>query len=171
MWQVGADGAQATLVPTPARRTHELMFDGAPDLAALSAFARAHELAGAWVRVRWCVAEEAAHTVDRAAIAAALADAAGIKLEGRVLPVARTRAAGIAHATDLRAQLRTWAAAAAIDAAPLLACLEILEQLAPDAIAARLFAQESDGAALAVADLDAPWDRTAVVSAADSAPA
>lgn len=165
MWQVTADGAQATLVPTPARRTHELVFDGAPDVAALSDFARAHDLAGAWVRVRWCVAEEAAHAVDREAIAAALAGAAGIKLEGRVLPLARTRATGIAHATDLRAQLRAWATAAAIDAAPLLACLENLEQLAPDAIAARLLSQEDGGAGLSTAGQDAPSDQAAVVAA------
>jgi exonuclease SbcD len=145
------------------------VFDGAPDVAALSDFARAHDLAGAWVRVRWCVAEEAAHAVDRDAIAAALAGAAGIKLEGRVLPVARARAAGIAHATNLRAQLRAWATAAAIDAAPLLACLESLEQLAPDAIAAQLLAQEDDDAALTVAGQDAPWDQTAAVPVPDPA--
>jgi exonuclease SbcD len=163
MWQVSADGAQATLVPTPARRTHELVFDGAPDLAALSAFAREHDLAGAWVRVRWCIAEEAAHAVDRAAIAATLAGAAGIKLEGRVLPVSRSRAAGIAHAADLRAQLRAWASAASMDAAPLLACLETLEHLTPEAIAERLLSPEDSGAALTAASQDAPRDQTGVV--------
>jgi exonuclease SbcD len=157
LWQVDADGARATLVPTPARRTHELVFDGAPNLAALSAFAQANDLAGARVRVRWCVTEEAAHAVDRDAITAALAGAAGIKLEGRVLPVARSRAAGIARACDLRAQLRSWAAAASIDAPPLLACLEALEHQAPEAIAERLLAPDGDGALLTGTGAAAPW--------------
>ena len=53
-----------------------------------------------------------------------------------------------------------------MDAAPLLACLENLEQLAPEAIAARLLAQEDDGAGLTAAGQDAPWDQTAAIPAA-----
>lgn len=138
MWEIGAEDADAALIPTPARRTHALVFDGAPDMDALAAFAAEHDLAGAWVKVSWCVTEEAAHEVDREGIAALLAGAAGIKLEGRVLPVVRSRAAGIARAIDLRAQLTAWAAVTSVDATPLVSCLEALEHLAPETIAARL---------------------------------
>ncbi len=155
MWEIGAEDADALLIPTPARRTHELVFDGAPDMEALAAFAAEHDLAEAWVKVSWCVAEEAAHEVDREAVASLLAQAAGIKLEGRVLPVLRSRAAGIARATDLRAQLTAWADATSVDATPLLPCLDALEHLAPETIAARLLAPDSDHAALTAAAADA----------------
>lgn len=158
MWRLDAQHATATLVPTPARRTHELVFAGAPDLAALSAFTAEHDLAGAWVKVSWCVAEEAAHQVDRDAITAALAGAAGVKLEGRVLPVSRSRSAGIARAADMRVQLRAWAAAATVDAAPLLSCLQELDNLPPEAIAQQLLAPPAQDGALTALAAARSWD-------------
>lgn len=159
LWEIDANGARATHIPTPARRTHELVFDGAPDLATLSAFATEHDLKGAWVRVRWSIAEESAHAVDRDAITATLASAAGIKLEGRMVPVARSRAAGIARTNDLRTQLATWAKATAMDAAPLLACLHALEQQGPEAIAQQLLAAEVEDANLHAEPGAGSWDR------------
>lgn len=156
LWHADADGAGNVFIPTPARRTHELTFDGPPDLAVLADFARQNDLPGAWVRVRWCVPEEAAHQVDRDAIATTLAGAAGIKLEGRVLPVSRSRAAGIARATNLHAQLQVWAAATSVEAAPLLACMEALEQHSPEAIAERLLSHDATG--LTNAGRAASWD-------------
>ncbi|MBY0238526.1 MAG: metallophosphatase family protein [Burkholderiaceae bacterium] len=170
LWHVDADGAGNVFIPTPARRTHELTFDGPPDLAVLADFAHQHDLPGAWVRVRWCVPEETAHQVDRDAIAATLAGAAGIKLEGRVLPVSRSRAAGIARAADLRAQLLAWAAATSTDAAPLAACLDALEQHSPEAIAEQLLTPElGDGAALTAGIQNASWNGTADAPASATA--
>lgn len=165
MWEIGADVANASLIPTPARRTHELVFNGAPDMNALAVFAAEHDLAEAWVKVSWCVAEEAAHEVDREGVASLLAQAAGIKLEGRVLPVSRSRAAGIARATDLRAQLTAWAGATSVDAMPLLSCLDALEHLTPETIAARLLPPDCDGAALTAARADASWNKDAKTTA------
>ncbi|GAB2856115.1 hypothetical protein GCM10027277_25900 [Pseudoduganella ginsengisoli] len=158
VWHVEADGADYVFIPTPARRTHELTFEGPPDIAALSDFARQHDLAGTWIRVRWCVPEEAAHQVDRDAIAATLTGAAGIKLEGRVLPVSRARSAGIARAADLHAQLRAWAAATSTDATPLAACLDVLERHSPEAIAERLLTSESrEDAGLKIGNQGGSW--------------
>ncbi|WBS00116.1 metallophosphatase family protein [Pseudoduganella sp. SL102] len=159
LWEIDAHGARATHIPTPARRTHELVFDGAPDLATLSAFAAEHDLKGAWVRVRWSIAEEAAHAVDRDAIAATLVGAAGIKLEGRVLPVLRSRAAGMARIHDLRTQLATWAKMTATDAAPLLACLHALDQQGPEAIAQQLLAAQVEDADLHAENGEGSWNR------------
>ena len=58
LWDVGAKGAALSLIPTPARRTVEIAFDGPPDLEQLRRQALQRELAGAYVRVRWTVAEE-----------------------------------------------------------------------------------------------------------------
>ncbi|SFV17823.1 metallophosphoesterase family protein [Pseudoduganella namucuonensis] len=160
VWQVEADGADAVLVPTPARRTHELVFDGPPDLAALEVFAREHDLSDARVRVRWCVAEEARHQVDRDAILAALSGAAGVKLEGRVMPVSRARAAGIARTTHLALQLRAWAKAASVHADPLLARLDDLDCASPEAIATRLLAPDAQCDALTKAEPDGSWVHT-----------
>ena len=65
VWEVGPDGASAVLDPTPARRTIELAFAGAPDLDELRAIA--NDAQGAFVKVRWEIGEETA-SVDRAAI-------------------------------------------------------------------------------------------------------
>lgn len=159
LWEIDAHGARATHIPTPARRTHELVFDGAPDLAALSAFAAEHDLEGAWVRVRWSIAEEAAHAVDRDAIAATLVGAAGVKLEGRVVRVLRSRAAGMARIHDLRTQLAAWAKATATDAAPLLACLHALEQQGPEAIAQQLLAAQVEDTDLHAENSEGTWNR------------
>ncbi|MES2260568.1 MAG: metallophosphoesterase [Pseudomonadota bacterium] len=161
LWHVDADGAGNVFIPTPARRTHELTFEGAPDLALLADFAQQHDLAGAWIKVRWCVPEEAAHQIDRAAIAAVLAGASGVKLEGRVLPVSRSRAAGIARAADLRAQLLAWAEVTETDATPLLSCLDALELHSPETIAEQLLALESLGTSLTTRHPGTSWNPSA----------
>src|SRR5512143_3251639 len=87
VWEVGHTHAHFTLVPTPARRTVELSFEGMPDLDTLRAQAATLDLEGAFVRVRWTVPEEDRHQIDRAAIEAIFGHAAQVKLEGRVTPV------------------------------------------------------------------------------------
>lgn len=135
LWEVDADQARFTLEPTPTRRTIDIVFDGKPDLEALRATVAQQDVAGAFVRVRWTVADEDRHEVNRAAIERLLAGAADTKLEGRIVPVVRTRAAGISQLANLADKVRVWAQATEAQADPLLACLHALASQAPDAIA------------------------------------
>ncbi|MCD9026786.1 hypothetical protein LDO26_00965 [Luteimonas sp. BDR2-5] len=146
LWEVDADGATFRMVPTPARRTVELAFEGTPDMDAIRRAVDEQGIAGAFVRVRWSVAEESRDQVDRKAIEALLADAAGIKLEGRIVPVQRSRAAGIAGLPSLPEKMRAWAEVAGVSAAPLLECLTALEQQSPEEVAAGVL-EEKGGAA------------------------
>jgi exonuclease SbcD len=86
LWEVDADQARFTLEPTPARRTVDIVFEGKPDLDALRTAVAQQDIAGAFVRVRWTVADEDRHQVDRAAIERLLDGAAETKLEGASCP-------------------------------------------------------------------------------------
>lgn len=143
-WEVGATFASCELVPTPARMTLDLIFDGPPDLAQIEAAAREGEVAGAHVRVRWTVADEDRHLVDREAIRRALHHAADVQLEGRVVPFVRSRAAGISRCADLPGKIRSWARVVGIDDAPLRDCLVQLDQLEPYSIAANVLFSPAD---------------------------
>jgi exonuclease SbcD len=136
LWEVGAAVVRFALVPTPAKRTVEITFDGLPDLETLRTRAQEAQVDGAFVRVRWNVPEEDRASVNRAAIEAVLAGAAEVKLEGRVIPVVRTRAAGISQEASIVGKIRAWANATEADAMPLLMCLEALESRTPEEIAA-----------------------------------
>jgi exonuclease SbcD len=122
MWEVDADGARFDQVPTPARRTVDIVFEGKPDLDALRITIAQQDIAGAHVRVRWTVADEDRHEVDRALIERELGRAAEVKLEGRIVPVVRTRAAGISRAASLADKVRQWAQVTEAKPEPLLAC-------------------------------------------------
>ena len=54
LWEVEAAAARLQLVETPARRTVDLVFEGVPDAEQIAAAAREVNVAGAYVRVRWC---------------------------------------------------------------------------------------------------------------------
>lgn len=140
LWDVGADGASFELVPTPARRTIELAFAGPPDIEALREMVSANPVDGAWVRLRWQVAKEERHGVDRDALLSVLAGAAGVKLEGRLVPVARVRAAGMARCSQLEDQVRAWAQAVGTEAGELLDCLARLQNATPERIAEEILA-------------------------------
>ena len=99
-----------------------LVFEGLPVLYRLPATAGDPEIAGAHVRIRWNVPEEDRQAVDCDAIEANFGTAA-VKLEGRVVPVVRTRAAGISQAASVGAKVEAWALATATQAAPLLPAL------------------------------------------------
>ena len=105
---------------------------------ALRAAVAQQDIAGAFVRVRWTVAEEDRHQVDRAAIERLLEGAAETKLEGRILPVVRTRAAGISQLANLADKVRVWAQVTEARAEPLLECLQALASQEPEAIAERV---------------------------------
>lgn len=145
-WEVGADAASYALVQTPARRTIDITFDGMPDLDRLRQIVRETELAGAFVRVRWTMPEEDSDGVDRAAIERLFAGAAQVKLVARVIPVVRTRAAGISHLASMAAKVRAWADVTDAQAAPLLACLEALHMHTPEEIAAAILAPSAPAA-------------------------
>jgi len=137
LWEIEARRASFTLVATPAKRTVTVDFDGAPDLEALRECANKAGIEGAFVRVRWTVPEENRHDVDREAIAKLFDGAAEVKLEGRVIPVVRTRAAGIAQEASISGKVKAWALVTGTDAAPLLACLETLQSTSAEEIAFR----------------------------------
>lgn len=140
LWEVGADAARCELVPTPARRTIDIAFEGLPDLDTLRQCAREYPVDGAFVRVRWTMPEEDRCQVDRTAMERIFGGAAGLKLEGRVVPVVRTRAAGISRETTMGAKVRAWAKATEAMAEPLLACLEALHMRTPEEVAATVLA-------------------------------
>ena len=155
--EVDATRASATLVPTPARRTVDIVFEGRPDLSVLREALAQQDVAGASVRVRWTVGEEDRSAVDRDAIQRMLGDAAETKLEGRIVPVVRTRAAGISRLPRLADKLRAWARVTDVNAEPLLMRLAELGEHSPEDIAERLLHHAgpssdlepmSDGAAL-----------------------
>ncbi len=112
------------------------------------------DIDGACVRVRWTLPEEDRHEVDRKAIEAIFAGAAQLKLEGRVIPVVRTRAAGISQASTVAAKVHSWAQATEANVAPLLACLEALQGATPEEIATRILASTDNGEESAQANDD-----------------
>ena len=138
LWVVGADHARFTLEPTPARRTVDIVFEGRPDLDILRAAVAQQDVAGAFVRVRWSIADEDRHEVDRAAIEQLLDGAAETKLEGRIVPVVRTRAAGISQLATLAEKIQVWAQVTEVNPEPLLTCLQVLPGHDPETIAERV---------------------------------
>ena len=165
LWAVGPDQACFTLEPTPTRRTVDIVFEGRPDLDVLRAAVAQQDVAGAFVRVRWSVADEDRHAVDRVAIEQLLEGAAETKLEGRIVPVVRTRAAGISQLATLAEKIQIWAQVTEVKPEPLLNCLQVLSGHDPETIAERALrgqnvakkiesAEESVTTALQLAELE-----------------
>lgn len=146
MWEVGADGAQFTLVPTPARRTEDVEFPGLPDMAVLRAMVESQSMEGRWIRVRWQCPEEDRHQVCRAEIASLFAGAAGLKMEGRTIPVLRTRASGIARAPTLEAQMAVWAQTVEAAVGPLIDTLHQLQNNSAESIVVDILDAAADHA-------------------------
>lgn len=144
LWEFGPDGVDCRLEPTPARRTLDIVFQGRPDLDQVREAVRAQELAGLSVRVRWTAADEDRHEVDRGAIERALSVAADVQLEGRIVPVMRTRAPGISQLVSLADKVRDWAKATDVHAPPLLECLERVTTTEPEDIVAEALAPHPD---------------------------
>jgi exonuclease SbcD len=133
LWDVAADGATFRFIETPARRMLHLTFTGRPDMDAIRAAAA--DAAGAFVRVRWQIAEEERASVDRDEIERLLGGAAELKLEGRVVPLLRARSAGISAVPALADKLRRWAELAGVDGEPLVERLSWLQAAPPEGIA------------------------------------
>jgi exonuclease SbcD len=156
IWEIEAASVRFELIATPAKRTMEISFDGMPRLEELRQIARTNNVTGAFVRVRWTMPEEDRHEVDRSAIQGIFGAAAEVKLEGRVIPVVRTRAAGISQETSIAAKIAVWARLTEARAEPLLACLEALQTRAPEEIAANIMerAIEAPGAIAGATESD-----------------
>ncbi|WP_408366944.1 hypothetical protein [Paraburkholderia sp. RL18-103-BIB-C] len=93
-----------------------------------------------FVRVRWQVDEEHRQSVDRDAVEALFAQAAGLKVEARILPVVRSRSQGISLETTVDRKIERWAEHANVDAAPLVERFRLLESGFVEAIAAAVLA-------------------------------
>ncbi|CAM2158287.1 Exonuclease SbcD (plasmid) [Pararobbsia alpina] len=138
LWDVEAGCATAQQIATPARITISVDFNGPPDMERLEAIAR--DSTDKFVRVRWQVDEEHRQLVDRSAIAALFAHAAELKLEPRILPSVRSRAAGISNADTLGEKLSRWATLTETPAPPLQDRLALLESADIDQIVASVLA-------------------------------
>ena len=132
LWDVSPHGASFRFIETPARRMLHLTFSGRPDMEAIRAAAA--DAAGAFVRVRWQIAEEERASVDRDEIERLLAGAAELRLEGRVVPLLRARSAGISAVPTLADKLRRWAELAGVDGEPLAERLSWLQATPPEEI-------------------------------------
>ncbi len=141
LWDVDAAAVRFEHVPTPARRTVDLFFDDKPDIERIEAAMQEERLQGACVRVRWTIADEERHEVDREAIKRALSGVADVQMEGRIVPIVRSRAEGISRCVSLSAKVRAWAAVTGAKAEPLLADLERLSHQTPEQIAAEVLAR------------------------------
>jgi exonuclease SbcD len=142
MWEVDLDGARFDRVTTPTRRTVDIVFEGKPDLGALRAAIAQQNVEGAHVRVRWTVADEDRHEVDRELIQRELGRATEVKLEGRIVPVVRTRAPGISRATSLAERVWQWARVTEAQSEPLVARLGQLQLEPAEVIAERVLRGE-----------------------------
>jgi DNA repair protein SbcD/Mre11 len=165
LWELTDAQVHYRLEPTPARRTIDLVFDGKPDLEVLRSAVTKEDIGGAYVRVRWTVPDEDRHEVDRAAIQRLLSAAADTKLEGRIIPVQRTRAAGISQLETLADKIRAWAQTVEAKPEPLLTCLQTLAAETPEAIADRALRTPQASEAAGTADLLAAKTQEQAVAA------
>lgn len=136
VWDVQADGATVEFVKTPAKTLLQIDYAGIPDIQELAEIAT--RASGAHVRVRWSVDEDHRNSVDQNAIRALFAHAEDIKLEGRVNPVQRSRAAGIGKALTIGDKLSRWCAVTTTALDGLHERLEVLVATEPEQITAEL---------------------------------
>jgi exonuclease SbcD len=157
LWDVRPEEADSVLVPTPSRKTVDVTFAGPPDMAQLESIAA--ESGDTFVRVRWQIDEEHRQTVDREAIEALFAGAAGLKLEGRILPVIRSRAQGISLETTVAGKVARWCGLTDVEPASILDRLQLLDTGDAEAIAAGILARIGSSldpvTTLAVAEVEA----------------
>lgn len=132
MWEVEAQSARFDFIECPSRKLVEIQFSGEPDIEKIKAMELDKDTA---VRVRWNVAEEDVHKIDKAAMAQALAAAGEFKLEGSVTPKETRRAAGISGLPGIRDKLARWCELSESEPAPMLDRLEQLLSNAAEDIA------------------------------------
>ena len=142
IWDLAPGQARFTFHPTPARQLLEITFDGPPDMSELRDLAKTVTADDA-VRIRWSVDEEHVTAIDKQAIRELFATAETVKLEGRVLPVQRTRAGGIGQALTLADKLSIWVKATGSEGIErLLERLELVQGHDPERIVSRIVAAD-----------------------------
>ena len=139
LWRLSEGGSAFRHVPVPARETVSIEFDGPPDMAELERLAA--QSSGAFVRVRWQVDEEHRQSVDRNAIEAMFSQAAGLKVEPRVLPVVRSRAQGISLETTVEGKVARWCAIAEVAPEPIVERLQLLHSGDAETVAAQVLSR------------------------------
>lgn len=132
LWDVSNDGATFEHIPCPSREMIECEFDGPPDMDNLAGAAQGAD--GAYVRIRYSIDEEHRGSVDQDAIRALFAAAEEVKIEARVNPIQRVRAAGISQAPTLAQKLAGWCNTTDTEPEPLLDRLRLLESMEVPAI-------------------------------------
>jgi len=138
IWEVDPGRpVQCEFHQSPARQLLEVEFPGLPNMADLRELAAQVQPDDA-VRIRWSADEEHAHAVDKQAIRDLFSGAESCKLEPRVLPVQRVRAAGIGRAVTLADKLGHWSATTGSAAAlpGMVARLHQVQSMDPAAIVA-----------------------------------
>lgn len=116
VWDIEPGHPSYEFIEAPSRKLLEVDFDGPPDINELTTLAaRADD--NTYVRIRWSIDQEHAHSVDKQAIRALFEHAAECKLEGVVNPVQSVRAEGIGKAMTLTEKLGYYAATTGDEAA------------------------------------------------------
>lgn len=146
IWEVSAESANFTKIQTPSKRMIEIKFEGIPNLDELATVA--DQCRGAFVRVRYCVDEEFAKTIDRQAIKAVLGTAVEVKIEGEVLTIQRQRCAGISSLGTIEERFAKWCEFSQTPTEGLAERLSKLQTMAPEDIA-NAFAQSNKRPGLA----------------------
>jgi len=124
MWTLGAFNTAFEFVPTPACELIDIDFPGAPDMEQLAKIAK-DAPAHARVRLRYVIDEEHRASADKVAMAALFAHCKEVKIEGRIVPVQRQRAAGIGQASTVADKLSRWCELTQTNPKPLLARLAV----------------------------------------------
>lgn len=125
VWDVSATHTAFTFIPTPACELLDIDFPGAPDMEHLAKLAK-EAPAHARVRLRYVLDEEHRASADKVAMAVLFAHCAEVKIEGRIAPVQRQRAAGIGQAPSLGEKLERWCELTNTASTPLLARLALV---------------------------------------------
>lgn len=141
LWDVAAQGASFEFAETPARRMVHFDFPGLPNMEDLARGAA--DCGSAFVRIRWSVDEEHRSGVDREAIKAMFAVAAEVKIEARIVPITRSRAAGMSRAQSYTEKLKLWRDATNTPTDGLDERLAEIQISSPEDIAARILAGET----------------------------
>lgn len=133
-WAVDAKSSEFKFIPSPAQQFMEFNFSDVPDMEQLTSA----DVTGKKVRVRYVVDVEHRHVVSDDAIRAALVGALEVKIEPRILPVLRTRAAGMSDANTDADKLQMWMTVTHTDSPQLLHCLATLATSDPESVAKAL---------------------------------
>lgn len=137
LWHIEADVAGFEFIQTPARPLLDLQFEGAPDMDKLQE-AAADLVEGCHVRVRYQIDEEHTASVDKDHIENLFSKAEQLKIEARIAPVQRQRAAGIGQAPSLADKVTRWCEITNTQPEPLLERLQEIQVIAPTGILEQL---------------------------------